>query len=413
MFKIAIKDLKIFLRDIKAVLLSFLLPIALITLFGLAFGGLGEGENEQQPVNIFVADQDNTSTSTEVIRKLYDLEEINLTPVDFAEGKTEIMNGNKLAMLVFYKGFADSVESGNKEPIELFYDEARKMEAGLVQSALIGNLMEIVGSQSLKKKIIKSVNSRYPDIDPSIMASIEDEIAMQFEPVEEGANGNGNIMDEMSGLEISALSRKKSVNWDLIQSFAGTAVMMLLFSVAAMGSSILAEREDGTLKRLLYSPVNPLSVLFGKMLNAIIIGVIQLVVMLVFTILVLGLEPGGNLLFLFIVIVATAFACSGFGIFIAAISTSRKQAESLSTIIILIMSAIGGSMIPIFFMPEFMQKISVISVNYWAIQGFFDVLGRDAAIGPVMTKVGILVLIGVIMSMISAILFRRNILKVV
>ena len=413
MFKIAIKDIKIFLRDIKAVLLSFLLPIALITLFGLAFGGLGEGENEQQPVNIFVADQDSTSISIEVIRKLDDLEEINLTPVDLTAGKTEIMNGNKLAMLVFYKGFADSVESGNKEPIELFYDEARKMEAGLVQSALIGNLMEIIGSQSLKKKIIKSVNSRYPDIDPSIMASIEDEIAMQFEPVEEGANGNGNIMDEMSGLEISALSRKKSVNWSLIQSFAGTAVMMLLFSVAAMGSSILTEREDGTLKRLLYSPVNPLSVLFGKMLNAIIVGVVQLVVMLVFTILVLGLEPGGNIFYLLIIIFATAFACSGFGIFIAAISTSRKQAESLSTIIILIMSAIGGSMIPIFFMPEFMQKISVISLNYWAIQGFFDVLGRDAGLGPVMTKVGILLLIGLIMSLISAILFRRNILKVV
>lgn len=413
MFKIAIKDIRIFLRDIKAVLLSFLLPIALITLFALAFGGLGESDNEQQPVNIFVADQDNTSTSTDVIRKLDDLEEINLTPVDFMEGKTEIMNGNKLAMLVFYKGFADSVQNGNKEPVELFYDEARKMEAGLVQSALVGNLMEIIGSQSLKKKIIKSVNSRYPDIDPSIMASIEDEIAMQFEPVKEGTNGNGNIMDEMSGLEISALSRKKSVNWDLIQSFAGTAVMMLLFSVAAMGSSILAEREDGTLKRLLYSPVNPLKVLFGKMLNAIIIGVVQLVVMLVFSILVLGLDPGDNILYLLIIVFATAFACSGFGIFIAAISASRKQAESLSTIIILIMSAIGGSMIPIFFMPEFMQKISVVSVNYWAIQGFFDVLGRDAGFDAVMTKTGILLLIGLVMSMISAVLFRRNIVNVV
>jgi ABC-type multidrug transport system permease subunit len=113
------------------------------------------------------------------------------------------------------------------------------------------------------------------------------------------------------------------------------------------------------------------------------------------------------------VILATAFACSGFGIFIAAISTSRKQAESLSTIIILIMSAIGGSMIPIFFMPEIMQKMSVVSVNYWAIQGFFDVLGRDASMGPVMTKVGILFLIGIIMSMISAMLFQRNMLRVV
>jgi hypothetical protein len=64
-------------------------------------------------------------------------------------------------------------------------------------------------------------------------------------------------------------------------------------------------------------------------------------------------------------------------------------------------------------MPEIMQKMSVVSLNYWAIQGFFDVLGRDAAIGPVMTKVGILFLIGIIMSIISAIIFRRNMLKMV
>ncbi len=411
MIKIAIKDLKIFLRDIKAVLLSFLLPIALITLFSLAFGGLGEDQSAQNPVSIFVADNDSTATSQDIITKLDNLEEIELSPIAFETGKNEIMNGNKLAMLVLHKGFADSVEAGHKEPIELFYDEAREMEAGLVQYALISNLMEVLGSQSMKKKIIKSVNSRYPDIDPQIMASIEEEIAMQFEPAE--GESNGNIMDNTGGLEITALSRKKSVNWALIQSFAGTAVMMLLFSVAAMGSSILAEREDGTLKRLLYSPVNPLNILFGKMVNAIVVGFFQLVVMLLFSILVLGLDLEGNIFYLFMVILATAFACSGFGIFIAAISTSRKQAESLSTIIILIMSAIGGSMIPIFFMPEIMQKMSVVSVNYWAIQGFFDVLGRDAAMGPVMTKVGILFLIGILMSIISAVLFRRNMLRVV
>jgi len=411
MLKIALKDLRIFLRDIKAVLLSFLLPIALITLFGLAFGGLGSQKTKQKPVNIFIADLDSTAFSKDIISKLGKLEEVNLLPITFELGKSEIMNGNRLAMLVFYHGFADSVEAGNQQPMELFYDEAREMEAGLVQYALISNLMEILGTQTMKKKIVKSVNSRYPDIDPGIMASIEEEIGMQFESDDDTVSGGG-IMDKMGGLEITALSRKKAVNWALIQSFAGTAVMMLLFSVAAMGSSILGEREDGTLKRLLYSPLNPLNILFGKMIFAIIISSFQLIVMLLYTMLVLGMDVGSNFFYLFLVIVATAFACSGFGIFIAAISTTRKQAEGLATIIILIMSAIGGSMIPIFFMPAFMQKMAVVSVNYWAIQSFFDVLGRDTEFVSLITKVGVLFLIGIIMSTISAMLFKRNILKV-
>lgn len=411
MLRIAFKDLKIFMRDIKGMMLSFLLPIALITLFSLAFGGLGNPDKKQQAVSIFISDLDQTEISENVVKKLDELDEINIEPVDFEKGKSEIMNGNKLAMLAIYKGFADSVNAGNKEPIELYYDEAREMEAGLVQYALVSNLMEILGSQSMKKKILKSVNQRYPDIDPSIMASIEEEIGLQFESSDDNASG-GNIMDQMSGLKITSLSRKESVNWGLIQSFAGTAVMMLLFSVAAMGSSILGEREDGTLKRLLYSPVNPLKIMFGKMIYAIIISTVQLLVMLVFSNLVLGLDLGNNLFYLFLVVVATAFACSGFGVFIAAISTTRKQAEGLSTIVILIMSAIGGSMIPIFFMPAFMQKMAVISVNYWAIHGFYDVLGREAQFVPFITKVGVLFLIGILMSTISAMLFKRNVLKV-
>ncbi len=414
MIRIAIKDFKIFLRDIKAVLLTFLLPIALISLFGLAFGGLGSGDSEQSPVNIFISDLDSTSKSQEIINKLGDLEEINLSPIDFETGKNEIMNGDKLAMLVFYEGFADSIEAGKPEPIELFYDEAREMEAGLVQYALISNLMEVLGSETLKKKIVRSINDRYPDIDPSIMGTIEEEIVLQFEPADnEGElDEGGSIMDEMGSLEITALSRKKSVNWALIQSFAGTAVMMLLFSVAGMGSTILGEREDGTLKRLLYSPVNPGFIMFGKMINAVAISIIQLIVMLVYSWLVLGLDIGDNPLILLILILATAFACSGFGIFIAAISTSRKQAESLSTIIILIMSAIGGSMIPLIFMPEIMQKMAVISVNYWAIQGFYDVLGRASDLSGLVTKIGVLFLIGGIMTTISIMMFKRNIRKI-
>jgi ABC-type multidrug transport system permease subunit len=412
MIEIALKDLKVFFRDIKAVLLSFLLPIGLITLFGLTFGGIEKRSETQNQTAILVSDLDSTATTRDVIAKLDSLDEISVTTVDFNKGKDQIMNGNRLAMLVFYKGFADSVESGKPEPMELFYDEARKMDASLIQYALISNLMEILGPKTFKKKIMSTIKTKYPDLDTDMMSQIEGDISEQFAPAGSGDKEN-NSMGRMGNLTVTSLARKESVNWALIQSFAGTAVMMLLFSVTAIGSSLLSEREDGTLKRLMYSPVSPIHIMFGKILFALVISVIQLSVMIVFTWAALGMDLGYNIFYLMMVVVATAFACSGFGIFIAAISTSRKQAESMATIVILLMSAIGGSMIPIFFMPEFMQKIAVISLNYWAIQGFFDVLGREVSFLQVITKVGVLIGIGATMMTISASLFKRNLLKVV
>ncbi len=409
MIRIAIKDLKIFVRDIKALLLSFLLPIALISLFGITFGGLQKRESKQEALQILLADLDSSATSQDVIAKLDSTDEIAVKPISLEAGKLEIMDGNSLAMLVLYAGFADSVQAGKPEPLTLFVDEAREMEARLVQYALISHLMEIVGSKTLEKKIVNSMHSRYPDIDPEIMASIEEEIGLQFAGSDESGQ---SISDQIGSITVTPLSRRNSVNWALIQAFAGTAVMMLLFSVAAMGSSILSEREEGTLKRLLYSPIRPVDILFGKMIMTIVIGVVQLIIMLVFSVLVLGLDMEGNLLYLFILIVATAFACSAFGLFIAAVSTSRKQSEGLSTIVILIMSAIGGSMIPLIFMPAFMQKMAVISVNYWAIQGFFDILGRDASLLAVLPKIGVLILIGTALTFLSVFFYQRNIRKV-
>ncbi len=405
MFEIIVKDLKIFIRDIKAVILALILPIALITLFALAFGGISGKALNKKPTEVLVTDLDSSNITRQIITELDTLDEIQLIELPLEQAKEKIKSGNNLALLVFYKGFNDSVNAGAKEPMELFYDEARKIEAGMLQYALISNLMKILGPKTIKNKVIKSIRKEYPGMSPVLMRDIEDNISGQFQ--------GGNNMETFNTLKTTSLARKKSVNWVLIQSFAGTAVMMLLFSVSAMGASILAEKEDGTLKRLLYSPIEPLSIMFGKMIYSIIISVFQLVLMIIFSWLVLGLDISNNLFFLSLVVVSTAFACSGFGIFIASICTSRKQSESLGVIIILLMSAIGGSMIPLFIMPAIMRKVAVVSVNYWAIQGFYDVLGRDASFADLSIKLLVLIGIGVIMTAVSAGFFRRNILKVV
>jgi len=83
----------------------------------------------------------------------------------------------------------------------------------------------------------------------------------------------------------------------------------------------------------------------------------------------------------------------------------------MSTIIIMLMSAIGGSMIPLFVMPAFMQKIAVISVNYWGIQGFYDIFWRRLPLLDIAPKIFVLVSIGLIMTLISTRLFKKNLLK--
>lgn len=202
-------------------------------------------------------------------------------------------------------------------------------------------------------------------------------------------------------------------NLGTVQAVAGTAIMMLLFSIAALGGGILEEKEEGTLKRLLYSPVKPMDILFGKMLAALVISILQLIIMFLFSWIVFGLPIFKDVISLLLMIITTAFAISSFGIFLVSIAKTRQQLQAMSTIIIIIFSAIGGSMMPLFIMPEIMKKIAVISVNYWGIQGFYDIFWRNLPLLDILPRMGVLTAIGLGTTFISIRLFKRNILNII
>ena len=77
--------------------------------------------------------------------------------------------------------------------------------------------------------------------------------------------------------------------------------------------------------------------------------------------------------------IATAIASSTFGLMLASISRSRMQLVAISNLAILLMSALGGSMYPRFLMPEKMQKVGLLTLNAWAIDGFQKIFWRGRA----------------------------------
>ena len=70
-------------------------------------------------------------------------------------------------------------------------------------------------------------------------------------------------------------------------------------------------------------------------------------------------------------------------------------------------------MMPLVFMPEIMHKLAVVSVNYWAIEGFFDIFWRQLPLSEIYPKMLVLMGIGIVLTSISVISFKRNLLKLV
>ncbi|MCO6481264.1 MAG: ABC transporter permease [Flavobacteriales bacterium] len=415
MLHLALKDLRLFLHDRRTLLITFAIPLALITLFAMAYGGMAGG-GSGEPYALPVSDLDTTELSGRFMAALDTLDALSVVPMGLEQAREGVRKGDRDCVLLIHPGFADSVRSGGALPVELQYDEAHAMEVAMLQQSLMPTLIAFPFSTGHARTAMGTRIDRIMDQGTGQDRRLARErFDSLYSTMERGSSGTSPV-DIGMGAEVKMTSLVKPAqgnNVGLIQAVAGTAIMMLLFSMAGIGMGLLDEKQEGTLKRLLAAPVPPVHILLGKMLSANVVSIAQLVAMFAFASLAFGLQVRAHLTGLALVILATAYACSAFGVFLAAVAKSRQQVQGLSTLIILVMSGIGGSMIPLFFMPAFMQKIAVLSVNYWGIQGFFDVLWRELPLSDpaFLGRLAALVLIGTVLNAIAVAFFRKNLAK--
>jgi ABC-2 type transport system permease protein len=160
--------------------------------------------------------------------------------------------------------------------------------------------------------------------------------------------------------------------------------------VGAAGGVLLEEVESGTLERLLCTNLGMPGILLGKWVFMVTVGVAQLTVMFLWGDLVFGLPLFSHLPGFFLMTIVTAGAGAALALALAALAKSRAQLSGFSTILILTMSALGGSMFPRFLMTETMQKVGLLTFNAWALDGYLKVFWRNAPLWQLWPQVSVL-----------------------
>ena len=188
---------------------------------------------------------------------------------------------------------------------------------------------------------------------------------------------------------------------------AAIGVMFLLFTASGSAGSLLDEAESGTLDRVLSSRVTMTKLLAGKLVFNTLLAFTQLTVMFLWAWAVFKLDLFSHIPGFVVMGLCTAFAVAAFGMLLASICHTRAQLGALSTLLILIMSAIGGSMFPRFLMPEAMQKAGLFTINAWAIDGFTKVFWRDLPVQDLWPQVSVLLAVGIALFVIARRIARR------
>ena len=188
---------------------------------------------------------------------------------------------------------------------------------------------------------------------------------------------------------------------------AGVAVMFLLFSASAGGGALLDEQESGTLERVLGTRVGMSGLLAGKWIHVTLVGIAQITIMFVWAMAVFHLDLLSHLPGFALMTVFTAAAAAGFGLVLATLSRTRQQLSGLSTLLILSMSALGGSMFPRFLMSEGMQKVGLATFNAWALDGYLKVFWREMPVASLLPQLAVLALMSAVFLTLARLFARR------
>jgi ABC-2 type transport system permease protein len=412
-------------RDRAALALSFILPIVFFSIFAVIFGGQHDSTAK---IHVILVDEDQSRASLDLARGLQREESLVVLTRPSSKNKTAaplpeytaataeaaVKAGDVPVALIIPHGFGDNpISFGGDQggaAIRLLNDSsdmiAPQMVAGLLQKAGMTSMPEVMAGEGIKR-FDQYSGGLTPEQRKQMNGNLEK--LRQYEN-RQAAGASSAQAGSFAG-PIAVQSRAvvgQNKRSPMISFYAaGVGVMFLLFTASGSAGALLDEAESGTLDRVLSSRVTMTTLLAGKLAFNTLLAFTQLVVMFLWAWAVFKLDLFTHIPGFVVMGLCTAFAVAAFGMLLASICRTRAQLGALSTLLILTMSAVGGSMFPRFLMPEAMQKAGLWTINAWAIDGFTKVFWRDLPVRELWPQVCVLLAVGIVLFGLSRRIARR------
>lgn len=392
------------------VILGFLLiPFVFTLIFGMVFGS---GEEQTLPrVKILAVDNDKSVISGFLLGALSqgELNElIELEEVEEAQGRKLLDHGKASALLIIPESFGNNLWEGEQTEILLLKNPAEQFLPQIAEEILDTLTL---GLSSLRYIFADELNTirEFSDIgkfpDEAISA-----LSLRFKDRFEGISKY--LFPPVISIKQKTLSEEKKEVPNLsVQAYIlpGIAVMFLLFICNAVFEDVLSEKETGTLMRLRVSPVNLRDYIWSKIITSTLIGILCTSVLIILGRIIFSIE-WGDPVSVALLVICLNILIAGFIAFLFSFVRTERQAGALLTTVILLMSMLGGSMVPVENYPPVILKFSKLTLNYWGITAFRNIM-RGETLMTLLPILLFMVAAGAMLSILGSYFLNRNLKK--
>ena len=401
------KDLLLFFSDRRAVIMSFLVPIAIASFFGSIFSGPGNN-TEAAKIPIAVIDQDGSSISKAIVSGLQGDRNLRVAMPSEAEARESVKKGKTSVAVVIPKGFGDAsgpalFGDAGKPALAIAYDPSRSVEFAMVRGVLTEHVMEAVSREMFGgaqgRRYVQQVLPRVQDSSSlsdqqkrTLIQLLQSVAALNESTQTAGRSATGGGLTLPYTVHEEAMTSGDNVAYNgYAHSFAGMGIQFLLFAAANLGVEMLLERQRGMWKRLRSAPISRAALLTGKAASGTVIALMTLLVSFGFAMVVFKVRIAGSLAGFLLVSVACSIMAATFGLLVAALGRTPASARGVTTLAVLMMVMLGGAWVPTFIFPAWLQQLTLVVPARWAVDGLDAMTWRGIGIaGAVMPTIVLL-----------------------
>ena len=384
---IAAKDLRQKARDRSALILAIIAPMALAFLFSSVLG-----EQTTFRASYVVVDLDGGT----VARALVDGPLLGLRSAgaavsegtDEAAARGKVEDGSAAVAVIIPKGFTDAVQAAQPTELRVVGSVNATLATQVAQSVLEGFASSVEGVQVAVATVVSGGAATGASPDPSLVARVAQQAVAAPDPI--------RMMESQTRDRLAGSTTYYA---------AAMAVLFLFFAAQFGVVSLHAERRNGTLARMLAAPVSPRSILLGKVLVSIALGMVSMGVVAVGTTLLMH-TSWGDPLAVSVLLLAAVVAASGIALLVVGLTNNEEQAGGLASIVAMVLAVLGGSFFPLSQAPEGLASLSLITPHAWFLRGIDD-LASGEGIAIVLPSIAVLAAIGLVMGGAGMLLARK------
>ncbi|MBN2768625.1 MAG: ABC transporter permease [Campylobacterales bacterium] len=377
------KEFILMSRDIHTLLVLFVMPVAFILIMSLAMqDAFSEHKNISFKTILYAQEKSElTDTITQALKKSNSFE---LSTTQDANIKKQ-MDANDILLGIYIE------EQKDTPKITLYLSPKVSPDIALL-------FRENIYKIAMQYETNKQISSLNPWL------SIEDK--------NEILKDKNIIREEYIGYSDKKTKRPSSVQ----QSVPAWLIFSMFFIVIPISNTFINERRQETLSRLAVMNISVGELLLSKLIPYYIINTIQMILMVLMGIYLVPLLGGEKLMvhlqdwpLLILVSSFISFASISFALAISSFVKTTEQAVSLGGLLNIIFAALGGVMVPIFIMPQFMQYITNLSPMAWSLEAFLAIFLYNGDLSKTIMPIISLTLFGSMSLMVASYKLKKEV----